>query len=84
VAATAASTPSLERYGLRPRCAALRHAGTHVLDEELPVANAEGVLPGAGGLEEPELAARLGELLKALAREARAPLEVGAQPTTAL
>jgi chromate reductase, NAD(P)H dehydrogenase (quinone) len=63
---------------------ALRHAGAHVLDEELPVAGAETAFAADGGLAQPELARRLEELLDALVREAQAPLEAGLQPATAL
>jgi chromate reductase len=63
---------------------ALRHAGAHVLDEELPVAAAETAFAADGGLAQPELARRLEELLDALVREAQAPLEAGLQPATAL
>jgi chromate reductase, NAD(P)H dehydrogenase (quinone) len=54
----------------------LRHAGAHVLDEELPVALAMGAFTPDGELADPELRRRLGELLEALEREALAPLEV--------
>jgi chromate reductase, NAD(P)H dehydrogenase (quinone) len=63
---------------------ALRHAGARVLNEVLPVANADGVLGPEGGLDEPELAACLEELLVALVREAQGALEAEAQPATAL
>jgi chromate reductase, NAD(P)H dehydrogenase (quinone) len=61
----------------------LRHAGAHVLDEELPVAHAEFAFTPEGDLADPELQERLGDLLAALAREASAPLEAP-QPATAL
>lgn len=54
----------------------LRHAGAHVLDDELPVALAADAFAADGRLASPELDARLGDLLAALVREARAPLEV--------
>ena len=54
----------------------LRHAGAHVLDEELPVGHAAWAFTGAGDLADPELGARLGELLEALVREVSAPVGV--------
>jgi hypothetical protein len=63
---------------------ALRHAGARVLDEELPVANADAVFGPRGGLLEPGLAARLEEVLDALVREAHRSLETEAQLATAL
>jgi chromate reductase len=54
----------------------LRHAGAHVLDDELPVALAADAFAEDGRLASPELDERLGDLLAALAREATAPLEV--------
>ncbi|HYN52072.1 MAG TPA: NAD(P)H-dependent oxidoreductase, partial [Thermoleophilaceae bacterium] len=54
----------------------LRHAGAHVLDDELPVALAADAFAEDGRLASPELDERLGDLLAALAREAAAPLEV--------
>ncbi len=54
----------------------LRHAGAHVLDDELPVALAADAFAENGRLASHELDERLGDLLAALAREAAAPLEV--------
>jgi chromate reductase len=54
---------------------ALRHAGAHVLDEELPVALAADAFAEDGRLASPELDERLRELTAALVREAAAPLE---------
>jgi chromate reductase, NAD(P)H dehydrogenase (quinone) len=54
---------------------ALRHAGAHVLDDELPVPLAADAFAGDGSLVSPELDERLGDLVAALAREATAPLE---------
>jgi chromate reductase, NAD(P)H dehydrogenase (quinone) len=54
---------------------ALRHAGAHVLDDELPVALAADAFADDGRLVSPELNTRLGDLLAALVREAGAPLE---------
>lgn len=53
----------------------LRHAGAHVLDDELPVALAADAFAEDGRLVSPELHVRLGDLLAALVREAGAPLE---------
>jgi chromate reductase, NAD(P)H dehydrogenase (quinone) len=53
----------------------LRHAGAHVLDEELPVPTADMAFGPDGELAIPELQERLSELLQSLAREATAPLE---------
>ncbi|MEA2331981.1 MAG: hypothetical protein QOH58_2119 [Thermoleophilaceae bacterium] len=53
----------------------LRHAGARVLDEELPVALATNAFTPDGDLADPDVRARLGELLEALAREVEAPLE---------
>jgi chromate reductase, NAD(P)H dehydrogenase (quinone) len=55
---------------------ALRHAGAHVLDEELPMALAADAFAEDGRLASPELDQRLRELTAALVREAAAPLEV--------
>jgi chromate reductase len=52
----------------------LRHAGAHVLDEELPVGLAANAFTPVGELADPELRQRLVELLDALAREVQAPL----------
>ena len=55
----------------------LRHAGAHVLDDELPVALAADAFAGDGRLASPELGERLGDLLAALERSGRrGPLEV--------
>jgi chromate reductase len=54
----------------------LRHAGAHVLDEELPVGGAAWAFTDGGDLADPELDARLGELLEALVREVSAPVGV--------
>jgi chromate reductase, NAD(P)H dehydrogenase (quinone) len=53
----------------------LRHAGAHVLDDELPVALAAGAFAGDGRLASPELDERLDDLLGALEREVAAPLQ---------
>ena len=53
----------------------LRHAGAHVLDDELPVALAADAFTEDGGLASPELDEQLTELLGALAREVGAPVE---------
>jgi chromate reductase, NAD(P)H dehydrogenase (quinone) len=54
----------------------LRHAGAHVLDDELPVALAADAFTDDGRLASPELDVRLGDLVAALMREADTPLEV--------
>jgi chromate reductase, NAD(P)H dehydrogenase (quinone) len=57
---------------------ALRHAGAHVLDEELPVPGAEWAFTEDDDLVEPELGTRLGEVLEALALEVTSPVELSA------
>jgi chromate reductase, NAD(P)H dehydrogenase (quinone) len=57
---------------------ALKASGAHVLESELPVGMADGAFAEHGGLAEPELAARLDDLLDDLCREVRAPLEQAA------
>jgi chromate reductase, NAD(P)H dehydrogenase (quinone) len=56
----------------------LKASGAHVLDSELPVGLADGAFTADGDLADPELAARLGDLLGDLCREVRAPLEQSA------
>jgi chromate reductase, NAD(P)H dehydrogenase (quinone) len=56
----------------------LHHTGAHVLDEELPVGSAAQAFDSYGGLRDRELRERLGDLVAALLREARAPLELAA------
>jgi chromate reductase, NAD(P)H dehydrogenase (quinone) len=56
---------------------ALKASGAHVLEAELPVGLADGAFDGET-LAEPELGARLGDLLGDLCREIRAPVEQSA------
>ena len=46
---------------------ALKASGAHVLESELPVGMADGAFDADGGLVDPELAARLGDVLRDLA-----------------
>jgi chromate reductase, NAD(P)H dehydrogenase (quinone) len=55
---------------------ALKASGAHVLESELPVALADGAFDEDGGLADPELTARLRDLLEDLVREVDAPVEV--------
>jgi chromate reductase, NAD(P)H dehydrogenase (quinone) len=55
----------------------VRYAGAHVLDDELPVPQAADAFDADGRLRDPDLAARLDDLLRALVREVAAPVEVG-------
>jgi chromate reductase, NAD(P)H dehydrogenase (quinone) len=55
----------------------LKASGAHVLEAELPVGMADSAFDDDGGLADPELAARLGDLLADLQREIRAPVEAG-------
>jgi chromate reductase len=54
---------------------ALKASGAHVLDSELPVGMADGAFTDDGALVEPELAARLHDVLDDLVREVGAPVE---------
>jgi chromate reductase len=54
---------------------ALKASGAHVLESELPVAMADGAFAEDGSLADPELTARLADLLADLAREIEAPVE---------
>jgi chromate reductase, NAD(P)H dehydrogenase (quinone) len=56
----------------------LRASGAHVLESELPVGLADGAFTADGDLADPELVARLGDLLGDLCREVRAPVEQSA------
>ena len=56
---------------------ALKASGAHVLENELPVGLADGAFDG-DSLADPELTARLGDLLGDLCREIRAPVEQSA------
>jgi chromate reductase len=57
---------------------ALKASGAHVLESELPVGMADGAFTHDDELADPELAARLGDLLADLCREVRAPVEQSA------
>jgi chromate reductase len=57
---------------------ALKASGAHVLDSELPVGLADTAFTDDGALTDPELTARLEDLLGDLCREVRAPLEQAA------
>ncbi len=57
---------------------ALKASGAHVLESELPVGMADGAFAGDGTLADPELTARLSDLLGDLCREISAPLEQSA------
>src|SRR5215210_3264772 len=56
----------------------LNASGARVLDSELPVGMADGAFAPDGGLADPDLAARLEELLGNLVSEVRAPVEQSA------
>src|SRR3954466_4342262 len=53
----------------------LKASGAHVLESELPVGMADGAFDENGSLADPELTARMGDLLGDLCREIRAPVE---------
>ena len=57
---------------------ALKASGAHVLEAELPVGMADGAFDDDDSLADPELTARLGDLLGDLCREIRAPVEQSA------
>jgi chromate reductase len=57
---------------------ALKASGAHVLDSELPVGLADGAWADGDTLADPELAARLGDLVGDLVREVSAPVEQAA------
>jgi chromate reductase len=54
---------------------ALKASGAHVLDSELPVGMADEAFSADGALADPELTARLRDLLGDLVREVGAPVE---------
>jgi chromate reductase len=56
----------------------LKASGAHVLESELPVGMADFAFAPDGTLNDPELTARLGDLLGDLCREVRAPVEQAA------
>jgi chromate reductase len=57
---------------------ALKASGAHVLESELPVGMADGAFDHDGSLADPELTARLCDLLSDLCREIRTPVEQSA------
>jgi chromate reductase, NAD(P)H dehydrogenase (quinone) len=57
---------------------ALKASGAHVLETELPVGMADSAFGEDGSLADPELTARMGDLLGDLCREIRAPVEQSA------
>src|SRR5688500_9235340 len=57
---------------------ALKASGAHVLESELPVGMADFAFTEDGGLADPDLAARLADVVGDLAREVEAPLEQSA------
>ena len=57
---------------------ALKASGAHVLEAELPVGMADGAFEADDSLSDPELTARLGDLLGDLVREVGAPVEQSA------
>jgi chromate reductase len=54
---------------------ALKASGAHVLESELPVGMADGAFTDEDHLADPELTARLRDLLADLVREVRTPVE---------
>jgi len=57
---------------------ALKASGAHVLESELPVGLADSAFDEHGGLADPELTARLKDVLGELVRETGAPVEQAA------
>jgi chromate reductase len=57
---------------------ALKASGAHVLESELPVGLADSAFDEDGGLADPELTARLHDVLGELVRETGAPVEQAA------
>jgi chromate reductase len=57
---------------------ALAASGARVLDSELPVGMADGAFTEDGALADPDLAARLADVLADLVREVSAPIEQSA------
>jgi chromate reductase len=56
----------------------LKATGAHVLESELPVGMADMAFDEQGGLADPDLAARLQDVVSDLAREVAAPVEQAA------
>jgi chromate reductase, NAD(P)H dehydrogenase (quinone) len=57
---------------------ALKASGAHVLESELPVGMADGAFDDDGALADPDLSARLHDLVLDLVREVAAPVEQSA------
>ena len=57
---------------------ALKASGAHVLESELPVGLADGAFAEDGALADPELSARLSDVVSDLVREVAAPVEQSA------
>ena len=57
---------------------ALKASGAHVLESELPVGMADSAFDADGALADPELAARLDDVLGDLVREVGSPVEQSA------
>jgi len=57
---------------------ALKASGARVVENELPVGMADGAFTDDGALADPELAARLDDVMGDLAREVQAPVEQSA------
>src|SRR3954466_11693836 len=57
---------------------ALKASGAHVLESELPVGMADGAFDEDGGLADPDLAARLNDVVDDLVREVASPVEQSA------
>ena len=56
----------------------LKASGAHALESELPVGMADSAFTEDGALADPELNARLGEVVEALVREVESPVEQAA------
>jgi chromate reductase, NAD(P)H dehydrogenase (quinone) len=56
----------------------LKASGAHVLESELPVGMADAAFDGDGALADPDLSARLHDLVSDLVREVAAPVEQAA------
>jgi chromate reductase len=56
----------------------LKASGAHVLESELPIGMADGAFADDGGLADPDLAARLDDVVSDLVREVAAPVEQSA------
>jgi chromate reductase, NAD(P)H dehydrogenase (quinone) len=56
----------------------LKASGAHVLESELPVGMADAAFDDDGGLVDPDLSARLSDLVSDLVREVAAPVEQAA------